>query len=333
MRSLAVGVAALALAGSAAAALPRSGVFLPGRSLGGVYLGESASAVRAALGAHGVCIGCATPTWYFNYKPFDQRGLAVELTGRRVTAVYTLWQPTGWHAAKGLRLGVVDAQLTTSVGPARLGRVPELRRTRCRRPPRSLGLLRRAGKALGLWTAARTRRTRAGDRARRRAGGRAAFARHRTPHPGIDVAHARRLGRGIGLREGGVLPARRSVQVPRRVQQDRVADRGRARARRRRVLVGQSRAGRRARCAPARHPRDDRDAGRRAGSEARGDARLRGRDRGYDRFADNREEIGARLAQERGPALVKPYDDPLVMAGQGTVALELLARCPTSTCS
>jgi hypothetical protein len=117
MRSLAVGVAALALAGSAAAALPRSGVFLPGRSLGGVYLGESASAVRAALGAHGVCIGCATPTWYFNYKPFDQRGLAVELTGRRVTAVYTLWQPTGWHAAKGLRLGVVDAQLTTSVGP------------------------------------------------------------------------------------------------------------------------------------------------------------------------------------------------------------------------
>jgi hypothetical protein len=117
MRSLAVCVAALALAGSAAAALPRSGVFLPGRSLAGVYLGESASTVRAALGAHGVCIGCATATWYFNYKPFDQRGLAVELTHRRVTAVYTLWQPTGWRAAKGLRLGVVDAQLTTSVGP------------------------------------------------------------------------------------------------------------------------------------------------------------------------------------------------------------------------
>ena len=48
----------------------------------------------------------------------------------------------------------------------------------------------------------------------------------------------------------------------------------------------------------------------------------------YDRFAENREEIGARLAAERGLALVKPYDDPLVMAGQGTVALELLVEVP-----
>jgi threonine dehydratase len=48
----------------------------------------------------------------------------------------------------------------------------------------------------------------------------------------------------------------------------------------------------------------------------------------YDRFADDREEIGARLAAERGFALVKPYDDPLVMAGQGTVALELLVEGP-----
>jgi threo-3-hydroxy-L-aspartate ammonia-lyase len=48
----------------------------------------------------------------------------------------------------------------------------------------------------------------------------------------------------------------------------------------------------------------------------------------YDRVAQNREEIGARLAQERGLALVRPYDDPLVMAGQGTVALELLVEVP-----
>ncbi len=48
----------------------------------------------------------------------------------------------------------------------------------------------------------------------------------------------------------------------------------------------------------------------------------------YDRFSDDREEIGARLAGERGLALVKPYDDPLVMAGQGTVALELLVEVP-----
>lgn len=48
----------------------------------------------------------------------------------------------------------------------------------------------------------------------------------------------------------------------------------------------------------------------------------------YDRWTESREEIGARLADERGLVLVKPYDDPLVMAGQGTVALELLDELP-----
>ena len=49
----------------------------------------------------------------------------------------------------------------------------------------------------------------------------------------------------------------------------------------------------------------------------------------YDRWTENREEIGASLAASRGCELVRPYDDPLVMAGQGTVALELLADVPT----
>jgi threonine ammonia-lyase medium form len=48
----------------------------------------------------------------------------------------------------------------------------------------------------------------------------------------------------------------------------------------------------------------------------------------YDRWTENREELGAQLAGERGLELVKPYDDPLVMAGQGTVALELLEEAP-----
>jgi threonine dehydratase len=48
----------------------------------------------------------------------------------------------------------------------------------------------------------------------------------------------------------------------------------------------------------------------------------------YDRFAESREELGARLAEERGLELVRPYDDPLVMSGQGTVALELLEDAP-----
>jgi len=48
----------------------------------------------------------------------------------------------------------------------------------------------------------------------------------------------------------------------------------------------------------------------------------------YDRWTEDREEIGARLADEQGLALVRPYDDPVVMAGQGTAALELLEVVP-----
>lgn len=43
----------------------------------------------------------------------------------------------------------------------------------------------------------------------------------------------------------------------------------------------------------------------------------------YDRHNESREEIGERLAAERGATLIRPYDDPLVIAGQGTVGLEL----------
>jgi len=44
----------------------------------------------------------------------------------------------------------------------------------------------------------------------------------------------------------------------------------------------------------------------------------------YDRYTGRREAIALDLAAERGAEIVPPYDDPLVMAGQGTAALELL---------
>jgi threonine dehydratase len=44
----------------------------------------------------------------------------------------------------------------------------------------------------------------------------------------------------------------------------------------------------------------------------------------YDRYTQDREEIGRSLAEEQGLVLVPPYEDTLVMAGQGTAALELL---------
>jgi threonine dehydratase len=43
----------------------------------------------------------------------------------------------------------------------------------------------------------------------------------------------------------------------------------------------------------------------------------------YDRAHDDREAIGRRLSEERGLVLIPPYDHALVVAGQGTAALEL----------
>ncbi|RMA42131.1 threonine ammonia-lyase [Rhodophyticola porphyridii] len=44
----------------------------------------------------------------------------------------------------------------------------------------------------------------------------------------------------------------------------------------------------------------------------------------YDRAGrEKREEIGARLQADRGLTLIRPYDEPLVIAGQGTCGLEI----------
>jgi threonine dehydratase len=44
----------------------------------------------------------------------------------------------------------------------------------------------------------------------------------------------------------------------------------------------------------------------------------------YDRATMNRSELAASIARESGAIVVPPYDDPRIIAGQGTVALELL---------
>ncbi|PWF55046.1 threo-3-hydroxy-L-aspartate ammonia-lyase [Massilia glaciei] len=43
----------------------------------------------------------------------------------------------------------------------------------------------------------------------------------------------------------------------------------------------------------------------------------------YNRYTEDREEIGRRLARERGMTLIPPYDHPDVICGQGTAAKEL----------
>ena len=46
----------------------------------------------------------------------------------------------------------------------------------------------------------------------------------------------------------------------------------------------------------------------------------------YDRFTADREQIARKIVSERGATLVPAYDDPQVVAGQGTVGLELMQQ-------
>lgn len=44
----------------------------------------------------------------------------------------------------------------------------------------------------------------------------------------------------------------------------------------------------------------------------------------YDRYSESREAIGEEIAASRGSVLVRPFDDPFVIEGQGTVGLEIV---------
>jgi threonine dehydratase len=46
----------------------------------------------------------------------------------------------------------------------------------------------------------------------------------------------------------------------------------------------------------------------------------------YDRLTGNREAIASQLSKERGMTLVPPFNDPHIIAGQGTAAMELMEQ-------
>jgi hypothetical protein len=118
VRLLAAAAAALVLAAPAAAALPREGVLVPGRSLGGVRLGMPMKTVIARWGrSFGVCRGCRSTTWYYTYARFQPQGVGVSFRDGRVDALFTLWQPPGWRTSLGVLLGDDAAQVTAAYGP------------------------------------------------------------------------------------------------------------------------------------------------------------------------------------------------------------------------
>lgn len=46
----------------------------------------------------------------------------------------------------------------------------------------------------------------------------------------------------------------------------------------------------------------------------------------YDRYTESREAIGEEIAASRGSVLVRPFDDPFIIEGQGTTGLEIVEQ-------
>jgi threonine dehydratase len=104
------------------------------------------------------------------------------------------------------------------------------------------------------------------------------------------------------------------------------AERRRAPARRRGLLVRQPRPGRGPGGPAAGLPGPDRHAVGLAGREGRGHRGFGAEIRFYDRFTEDRVAIADQIAAERGCVVVPSYDDPHIIAGQGTLGLEIVEQ-------
>jgi hypothetical protein len=96
-------------AGLAAQALPTAGVLAPGKSLGGLKIGMTMTQVKSLWGSnYKLCpkSDCKNATvWYYIYGRGEPLGAAVRFRNQKVSAVFTLGSPTGWHTAEGLGMG------------------------------------------------------------------------------------------------------------------------------------------------------------------------------------------------------------------------------------
>jgi hypothetical protein len=84
---------------------PVNGILVRGKSLGGVRLGESASAVQARWGSDYTVLPGAPTTWLYMSPTGDPFGAGVSFRHRVVTAIFTLGGIEGWRTSDGLRVG------------------------------------------------------------------------------------------------------------------------------------------------------------------------------------------------------------------------------------
>ena len=104
--ALALALSSPAAATAAAPALPKQGVLVPGKSLGGIRLGDTSAQVRRRWGGgFRLCTVCHRKTWMYTYRSGSPVGAAVSFRRDRVAAIFTLGAPIGWRTSQGILVG------------------------------------------------------------------------------------------------------------------------------------------------------------------------------------------------------------------------------------
>src|SRR5262249_57742960 len=93
----------VAVARSPAGILPVNGVLVPGRSLGGIRLGDTGGKVLALWGRNYSLLPGQPMTWLYMSPTGDPYGAGVSFREGKVTAIFSLGQFNGWPTSDGLR--------------------------------------------------------------------------------------------------------------------------------------------------------------------------------------------------------------------------------------
>lgn len=90
---------------SQAGIFPVRGVLVPGKSLGGIRLGDDGGKVLTLWGRDYTMLPGQPMTWLYMSPTGDPYGAGVSFREGKVTAIFTLGGITGWHRSDGVHVG------------------------------------------------------------------------------------------------------------------------------------------------------------------------------------------------------------------------------------
>ena len=101
-------------------ALPTRGILVVGKSLAGISLGATQTAVKTRWGSRYVnCTKspCIDPTWLYFYPSGEPVGAGVRFRNSKAVAIFTLGATPGWKSTEGIKIADPITSSTTSTAP------------------------------------------------------------------------------------------------------------------------------------------------------------------------------------------------------------------------